>query len=61
MMLAVANGHIDAVILLLEKGANINAADKQGCTALHRGVSHPFKTYKQTIGFEITHLKPYQI
>lgn len=37
-MLAVAYGHIDAVSLLLEKEANVNAVDIVGCTALHRGV-----------------------
>ena len=37
-MLAVAYGHIDAVSLLLEKDANVDAADIVGCTALHRGV-----------------------
>lgn len=37
-MLAVAYGHIDAVSLLLEKEANVDAVDIVGCTALHRGV-----------------------
>ena len=37
-MLAVAYGHIDAVSLLLEKEANVDAVDIMGCTALHRGV-----------------------
>lgn len=37
-MLAVAYGHIDAVSLLLEKDANVDAVDIVGCTALHRGV-----------------------
>lgn len=37
-MLAVAYGHIDAVSLLLEKEANVDAVDLMGCTALHRGV-----------------------
>lgn len=38
LMLAVAYGHIDAVSLLLEKEANVDAVDLMGCTALHRGV-----------------------
>lgn len=38
LMLAVAYGHIDAVSLLLEKEASVDAADLLGCTALHRGV-----------------------
>ena len=37
-MLAVAYGHIDAVSLLLEKEADVDAVDVMGCTALHRGV-----------------------
>uniref|UniRef100_A0A8C5RNH3 Serine/threonine-protein phosphatase 6 regulatory ankyrin repeat subunit B n=1 Tax=Laticauda laticaudata TaxID=8630 RepID=A0A8C5RNH3_LATLA len=37
-MLAVAYGHIDAVSLLLEKEASVDAADILGCTALHRGI-----------------------
>ena len=37
-MLAVAYGHSDAVSLLLEKEANVDAVDIMGCTALHRGV-----------------------
>lgn len=37
-MLAVAYGHIDAVSLLLEKEADVDAVDIMGCTALHRGV-----------------------
>lgn len=39
LMLAVAYGHIDAVSLLLEKEASVDAADLVGCTALHRGVT----------------------
>lgn len=38
LMLAVAYGHVDAVSLLLEKEASVDAADLLGCTALHRGV-----------------------
>lgn len=39
LMLAVAYGHVDAVSLLLEKEASVDAADLLGCTALHRGVT----------------------
>lgn len=39
LMIAVANGHIDAVLLLISQGANIQAMDAFGRTALHRGVS----------------------
>lgn len=42
LMLAVAYGHIDAVSLLLEKEASVDAADILGCTALHRGVISHF-------------------
>lgn len=42
LMLAVAYGHIDAVSLLLEKEASVDAADLLGCTALHRGVTSFF-------------------
>lgn len=42
LMLAVAHGHIDAVSLLLEKEASVDAADLLGCTALHRGVTSFF-------------------
>lgn len=38
-MLAIMNGHVDCVHLLLEKGSTADAADKRGRTALHRGVS----------------------
>lgn len=38
-MLAVAGGHVDAVSLLLEREANVNAANNHGLTALHLGVS----------------------
>ena len=33
-MIAAGNGNTDAVRLLIEKGANINATDKDGDTAL---------------------------
>ncbi|OXB52625.1 UNVERIFIED_CONTAM: hypothetical protein H355_008142, partial [Colinus virginianus] len=36
-MLAIMNGHVDCVHLLLEKGSTADAADKRGRTALHRG------------------------
>lgn len=38
-MLAIMNGHVDCVHLLLEKGSTADAADLWGRTALHRGVS----------------------
>jgi serine/threonine-protein phosphatase 6 regulatory ankyrin repeat subunit A len=38
-MLSVLNGHTDCVYSLLNKGANVDAKDKWGRTALHRGVS----------------------
>lgn len=38
-MLAIMNGHVDCVHLLLEKGSTADAADLRGRTALHRGVS----------------------
>uniref|UniRef100_A0A8C8SHA1 Ankyrin repeat domain 52 n=1 Tax=Pelusios castaneus TaxID=367368 RepID=A0A8C8SHA1_9SAUR len=37
LMLAVMNGHVDCVHLLLEKGSTADAADRRGRTALHRG------------------------
>lgn len=37
-MLAVLSGHTDCVYSLLNKGANVEAKDKWGRTALHRGV-----------------------
>ncbi|KAJ0036282.1 hypothetical protein NQD34_004959 [Periophthalmus magnuspinnatus] len=37
LMLAVLEGHIDCVHLLLEKGSSPEAKDKKGSTALHRG------------------------
>lgn len=39
LMLSVLNGHTDCVYSLLNKGANVDAKDKWGRTALHRGVS----------------------
>lgn len=39
LMLAIMNGHVDCVHLLLEKGSTADAADLRGRTALHRGVS----------------------
>lgn len=38
-MLAVLNGHTDCVYSLLNKGASVEAKDKWGRTALHRGVN----------------------
>lgn len=37
-MLSVLNGHTDCVYSLLNKGASVDAKDKWGRTALHRGV-----------------------
>lgn len=37
-MLSVLSGHTDCVYSLLNKGANVEAKDKWGRTALHRGV-----------------------
>ncbi|GCC41981.1 hypothetical protein chiPu_0025636, partial [Chiloscyllium punctatum] len=38
-MLAVTNGHLDCARLLLERGAQVDTADKRGCTALHRAAA----------------------
>ena len=43
LMTASQSGHIDAVRLLLEKGADVNAVDERGETALNRA-----KSYKHT-------------
>lgn len=40
-MLSVLSGHTDCVYSLLNKGANVDAKDKWGRTALHRGVRDP--------------------
>ena len=37
-MLAVLSGHTECVYSLLSKGANVEAKDRWGRTALHRGV-----------------------
>ncbi|KAM7028332.1 LOW QUALITY PROTEIN: serine/threonine-protein phosphatase 6 regulatory ankyrin repeat subunit C-like, partial [Acridotheres tristis] len=37
LMLAIMNGHVDCVHLLLDKGSAADAADARGRTALHRG------------------------
>ena len=42
LMLSVLNGHTDCVYSLLNKGANVDAKDRWGRTALHRGVSRAF-------------------
>ena len=39
LMLSVLNGHTDCVYSLLNKGASVDARDRWGRTALHRGVS----------------------
>lgn len=46
LMLAVLSGHTDCVYSLLNKGANVEAKDKWGRTALHRGVKISFYTRK---------------
>lgn len=38
-MLAVLSGHTECVYSMLNKGANVEAKDKWGRTALHRGVN----------------------
>ena len=38
LMLSVLSGHTDCVYSLLNKGANVEAKDRWGRTALHRGV-----------------------
>lgn len=38
LLLAVAGGHVDCVLLLLERETDIHHADHQGLTALHLGV-----------------------
>lgn len=40
LMLSVLGGHTDCVYSLISKGANVDAKDKWGRTALHRGVIH---------------------
>lgn len=52
-MLAVAYGHIDAVSLLLEKEANVDAVDIMGCTALHRGVCTFFLALTGTVSMNL--------
>lgn len=59
-MLAVAYGHIDAVSLLLEKEANVDAVDVMGCTALHRGVCTPSSALvKQFCGEHVSCFLPH--
>jgi len=36
LLWAAGAGHYDAVVLLVSKGANVNATNKNGDTALHR-------------------------
>ena len=38
-MVAVAHGHVDAVMVLLGMGSSVEASDIYNRTALHRGVS----------------------
>ena len=44
-MLSVLSGHTDCVYSMLNKGASIEAKDKWGRTALHRGVSKTSYTF----------------
>lgn len=61
LMLAIMNGHVDCVHLLLEKGSTADAADLRGRTALHRGVSglqggvahRRAQTQEHTVGYQI--------
>lgn len=48
-MLAVLSGHTDCVYSLLNKGANVEAKDKRGRTALHRGVKISHRTRTRRI------------
>lgn len=44
-MLSVLGGHTDCVYSLINKGANVDAKDKWGRTALHRGVNNDLVTF----------------
>lgn len=44
-MLSVLSGHTDCVYSLLNKGASVEAKDKWGRTALHRGVKRSLYTF----------------
>jgi ankyrin repeat protein len=46
-MLSVLSGHTDCVYSLLNKGASVEAKDKWGRTALHRGVRRVVHTHTQ--------------
>lgn len=59
-MLAVAYGHIDAVSLLLEKEANVDAVDITGCTALHRGVWTSFSALVKQLCSDLFPLSSYE-
>lgn len=50
LMLSVLSGHTDCVYSLLNKGASVEAKDKWGRTALHRGVSRCYHfTFQLTL------------
>uniref|UniRef100_A0A8C9SQD7 Ankyrin repeat domain 28 n=1 Tax=Scleropages formosus TaxID=113540 RepID=A0A8C9SQD7_SCLFO len=51
LMLSVLSGHTDCVYSLLNKGASVEAKDKWGRTALHRGVSHTLPIHSQCLLF----------
>lgn len=52
LMLSVLNGHTDCVYSLLNKGANVDAKDKWGRTALHRGV----RKYSFSVLYRFIHI-----
>lgn len=56
-MLSVLNGHTDCVYSLLNKGANVDAKDRWGRTALHRGVSKNIPTSFQKVFMTSFYLK----
>ena len=42
LMIAVEQGHLNTILYLITQHANLDAADNQNCTALHRAVSVVF-------------------
>ena len=49
LITAAENGHKAMVELLLERGADINAKDKRGMTALHLAAQHGFQAVVETL------------